>query len=198
MGRLKNTKTLTNLMHAFVGESQARNRYTFFASRAKKEGYVQIQGIFLETAQNEKEHGEIFYKYIAEQLTGGEALDVNVEGAYPVSLSNSTIDNLLNAANGEHGEWAIDYPAFADVAEKEGFADVADSFRAISISEKEHEHRFRKLAANIQDGTVFKRNPNTKWKCGNCGYIFVGAEAPDLCPACKHAKAYFELFVENF
>lgn len=199
MGRLKGTKTLENLMKAFAGESQARNRYTFFASKAKKEGYVQIQNYFLETAANEKEHGELFYKYIAEaEVEGGDCLPVDITATFPVALSASTRDNLLNAAAGENEEWSLLYPTFAAIAKMEGFDDIAETFMQVSVAEEAHEKRYRKLAANIESGDVFERVEGTKWKCGNCGYIFEGPEAPALCPACKHAQAYFELFVENY
>ncbi|WP_315307912.1 rubrerythrin [Pseudoramibacter alactolyticus] len=200
MGRLKGTQTLKNLMQAYVGESQARNRYTFWASKAKKEGFVQIQNIFLETAANEKEHGEVFYKYIAEsELTGGEALTVPVDAEFPVAMSASTYDNLMNAAAGEREEWSELYPTFAAVAKKEGFDDIAESFIRISVAELAHETRYKKLADNLKTGRVFKREgDDIKWKCGNCGYIFEGSEAPETCPACKHPRSYFELFVEAY
>lgn len=200
MGRLKGTQTLKNLMQAYVGESQARNRYTFWASKAKKEGFVQIQNIFLETAANEKEHGEVFYKYIAEsELTGGEALTVPVDAKFPVAMSASTYDNLMNAAAGEREEWSELYPTFAAVAKKEGFDDIAESFIRISVAELAHETRYKKLADNLKTGRVFKREgDDIKWKCGNCGYIFEGSEAPETCPACKHPRSYFELFVEAY
>lgn len=200
MGRLKGTQTLKNLMQAYAGESQARNRYTFWASKAKKEGYVQIQNIFLETAQNEKEHGELFYKYIAEsEVDAGEAVTVNVNADFPVAMSDSTYDNLLNAAAGEKEEWSDLYPTFAAVAKKEGFDDIAETFIRVSVAELAHETRYKKLAENIKTGKVFKRDgENIKWKCGNCGYIFEGPEAPERCPACNHPKSYFELFVENY
>lgn len=200
MGRLKGTQTLKNLMQAYVGESQARNRYTFWASKAKKEGFVQIQNIFLETAANEKEHGEVFYKYIAEsELTGGESLTVPVDAEFPVAMSASTYDNLMNAAAGEREEWSELYPTFAAVAKKEGFDDIAESFIRISVAELAHETRYKKLADNLKTGRVFKREgDDIKWKCGNCGYIFEGPEAPETCPACKHPRSYFELFVEAY
>lgn len=197
MGRLKGTETLQNLMKAFAGESQARNRYTFFASKAKKEGYVQIQNIFLETAANEKEHAEVFYKYMAAELEDGEALMVNVNADYPVALGD-TKSNLLNAAAGEKEEWDDLYPHFASVAKKEGFDDIAESFTQICVAEKAHETRYKKLAANIEQGKVFKRFGDIRWKCGNCGYVYEGNEAPEVCPACKHAKDYFELLIENY
>lgn len=199
MGRLKGTKTLENLMKAFAGESQARNRYTFFASKAKKEGFVQIQGYFLETAANEKEHGEMFYKYIvASEVEGGDCYPVEITADFPVALSSSTYDNLINAAAGENEEWSKLYPAFAAIAKMEGFEDIAETFIRVSVAEIAHEKRYLKLAENIKNGEVFKRVGPNKWKCGNCGYIHEGAEAPQLCPACKHPQDYFELFVENY
>ncbi len=197
MGRLKGTETLSNLMKAFAGESQARNRYTFFASKAKKEGYVQIQNIFLETAANEKEHAEVFYKYMAAELEEGAALMVNVNADYPVALGD-TKSNLLNAAAGEKEEWDELYPAFAETAKREGFDDIAESFTQISVAEKAHEARYKKLANNIEQGKVFKRFGDIRWKCGNCGYVYEGNEAPQECPACKHARDYFELLIENY
>ena len=197
MGRLKGTETLSNLMKAFAGESQARNRYTFFASKAKKEGYVQIQEIFLETAANEKEHAEVFYKYMAAELEGGEAMMLNVNADYPVALGD-TKSNLLNAAAGEKEEWADLYPAFAATAKKEGFDDIAESFTQICVAENAHETRYKKLAANIEQGKVFKRFGDVRWKCGNCGYIYEGNDAPQVCPACKHDRSYFQLFVETY
>lgn len=199
MGRLKGTQTLNNLMKAFAGESQARNRYTFFASKAKKEGFVQMQAIFLETAANEKEHAEVFYKYMAEEITGGECQVETIQAGFPIAFSNSTYDNLLNAAAGEHEEWHDLYPSFAAVAKKEGFEDIAESFIRICVSEMAHENRYKKLADNIKNGVVFKRTgSDIKWKCGNCGYIAEGPEAPKVCPACRHPQDYFELFVEAY
>jgi len=198
MGKLNGTKTLVNLMASFVGESQARNRYTFFASIAKKEGFQQISDIFLETAGNEKEHGEVFYKYIANnEYVLGEAVDINVNANFPVALGD-TKNNLLHAASGENDEWHNLYPKFAEIAKKEGFPEIADNWLEICMAEKAHETRYLKLAANIELGRVFKRFSDVKWKCGNCGYIHTGAEAPELCPACKHAQAYFELFEETY
>lgn len=197
MGRLKGTETLINLMKAFAGEAQARNRYTFFASRAKKDGYVQIQRYFIETADNEKEHAEIFYKYMVEDLEDGSAEMIEFDASYPIALAD-TYHNLLNAAAGEREEWGELYPAFAAVAEKEGFMDIAESFKEISKAEIAHENRYLKLAKNIEQEKVFKRFGDVKWKCGNCGYIYEGNEAPEECPACRHKREYFELFVENY
>lgn len=199
MGKLNGTRTLTNLMISFAGESQARNRYTFFASIAKKEGYVQISNIFTETAGNEKEHGELFYKYIASnEYVTGEAVDVTITATFPVALSD-TKNNLLHAASGENEEWKELYPKFAAIADEEGFPEIAETWREVSEAEEAHEARYLKLAANLELGRVFKRFSNeTRWKCGNCGYIHVGQEAPELCPACKHPQAYFEVFVETY
>jgi len=193
---LKGTKTAENLMKSFAGESQARNRYTFYASIAKKEGYVQIQNIFTETAGNEKEHAERFFKFLVGNGLNGEAVVINDAG-YPVFLGD-TKGNLLAAAAGENEEWSTLYPHFADVAEQEGFSDIALIYRKISEVEKRHETRYKKLAKNIEDGTVFIKNEKTLWKCDNCGYIFEGNNAPEICPACAHPKAYFEVFTENY
>ena len=191
MPELKGSKTEKNLLKSFAGESQARNRYTFFASVARKEGYVQIQRIFEETAANEKEHAEIFFKY----LNGG---DVEILAAYPAGKIGDTTENLLAAAEGELMEWGTLYPDFSKVAKEEGFDDVAESFTEIGEVEEEHEKRYRKLRANIKNGTVFKREEEVKWHCLNCGYIHHGKEAPELCPACKHGREYYELHIPNY
>jgi len=194
---LKGTKTLENLMKAFAGESQARNRYTFYASVAKKEGYEQIAAIFTETADNEKEHAKVFFKHILEGMASELPITVHVDVDYPVEL-RTTRENLKAAAAGENEEWTMLYPAFADVAEKEGFKDVANSFRQIAKVENRHEARYLKLLDNIEKCKVFKREEKVLWKCGNCGYILEAKEAPDVCPACKHPKSYFELFCETY
>ena len=191
MPSLKGTKTEQNLLKAFAGESQARNRYTFFASKAKKDGYVQIQQIFLETAANEKEHAEIFFKH----LEGGM---VEITATYPAGKIGSTAENLLASAEGEAEEWGVLYPAFAKTAEEEGFPKVAESFEEIGEVEEEHEKRYRKLLANVENGTVFKRDEEVEWHCMNCGYIHHGKEAPELCPACLHARDYYQLHVANY
>lgn len=191
MPSLKGTKTEQNLLKAFAGESQARNRYTFFASKAKKEGYVQIQNIFLETAANEKEHAEVFFKH----LEGGM---VEITATYPAGKIGTTAENLLAAAEGEKEEWDILYKEFEKVAREEGFPEVAESFEEIAEVEEEHEKRYRKLLARVEEGTVFKRDEEVEWHCLNCGYIHHGKEAPDLCPACKHAKEYYQLHVPNY
>lgn len=191
MPSLKGTKTEQNLLKAFAGESQARNRYTFFASKAKKDGYVQIQQIFFETAANEKEHAEIFFKH----LEGGM---VEITATYPAGKIGTTAENLLAAAEGEKEEWDILYPGFAKTAEEEGFPKVAESFTEIAEVEEEHESRYRKLLANVEAGTVFKRDEEVAWHCINCGYIHHGKEAPLVCPACKHGREYYQLHVPNY
>ena len=188
---LKGTKTEENLLKAFAGESQARTRYTFFASAARKEGYVQISNLFLETAENEKEHAKVFFKH----LEGGTA---EITATYPAGKIGSTAENLLAAADGEKEEWDVLYPDFADVAEKEGFPAVAESFREVAEVESWHERRYRKLLDNVEQGIAFKRDEPVRWKCGNCGYVHEGAEAPSKCPACSHAQAHFEIWTEPY
>jgi len=194
MKMLKGTKTAENLLKSFAGESQARNRYTYYASVAKKEGYIQISNIFTETAGNEKEHAERFFKFLSQSLNG-EVVEINA--TYPVGLSD-TKANLLWAANGEKEEWTELYPAFADVAEQEGFADIAFVYRKIVEVEKHHDARYRQLLSRIEDGTIFHRDTVVNWKCSNCGYIFEGVGAPELCPACAHPQGYFEVLAENY
>jgi rubrerythrin len=194
MKSLKGTKTAENLMKAFAGESQARNRYTYYASTARKEGYVQVSNIFMETAENEKEHAKRFFKFLNESLKG-EMVEINA--SYPVSLGD-TKSNLLAAANGENEEWTDLYPEFAKVAEEEGFPEVALVFRKIAEVEKHHEERYRKLLINLENGSVFKKAEVIKWKCNNCGYIHEGDSAPELCPACAHPQGFFEVFVEAY
>jgi len=191
MGKLKGTKTEQNLLKAFAGESQARNRYTFFASQAKKDGYEQMAFIFEETANQEKEHAKRLFKF----LEGG---DVEITAAFPAGVIGTTLENLKGAAAGENYEYTEMYPGFAKIAEEEGFSEIAKVFRNIAIAEKQHEKRYNDLAANIQAGRVFKREKETVWRCRNCGYIHRGTEAPDECPACAHPKAYFELLGENY
>jgi rubrerythrin len=188
---IKGTKTEKNLLASFAGEAQARNRYTFFASAAKKEGYEQISRFFLETAENEKEHAKVFFKY----LEGGE---VEITASYPAGVISDTKSNLEAAAAGENMEWTVLYSDAALVAKEEGFPEVAHSFEQIAKVEKFHESRYRKLAANIAKGEVFKKKVVTKWHCINCGYVYEGDEAPKECPACKHPKAYYEVLAENF
>ena len=188
---LKGSQTEKNLLKAFAGESQARNRYTFFASVAKKEGFEQISAIFQETADNEKEHAEVFFKH----LVGGE---VGIEAGYPAGKIGSTTENLLAAAEGEKMEWGKLYPDFEQVAIDEGFEEVAESFKEIAEVEEQHEKRYRKLLDNVKNGTVFKRDREVKWKCRNCGYVHTGKEAPESCPACKHTRCYYEILAENY
>lgn len=191
MKSVKGTETEKNLLKAFAGESQARNRYTYFASAARNEGFEQISTIFLETADNEKEHAKVFFKY----LEGG---DLKIEASYPAGKIGTTEENLLAAAEGEKLEWGTLYPNFEKVAREEGFDDIADSFKEIAEVEEQHEKRYRKLLENVKNGKVFKRDTVVKWKCRNCGYVHEGKEAPKECPACKHPQSYYELFVENY
>jgi rubrerythrin len=188
---LKGSMTEKNLIAAFAGESQARNRYTYFASKAKNEGYVQISGIFEETASQEKEHAKRFFKF----LQGG---DVEVVAAFPAGIIGSTFENLTAAAGGERHEWSTLYPSFAKTAREEGFTEIADAFAAVSVAEKQHEKRYRELAANVESGRVFRRDEPAVWRCMNCGYLHEGPAAPDLCPACNHPRAHFELLAENW
>ena len=188
---LKGTKTERNLLTAFAGESQARNRYTYFASQARKEGYEQISAIFLETADNEKEHAKRLFKF----LEGGE---VEISAAFPAGVIGDTKENLKAAAAGENYEHTKMYPEFARIAEEEGFEEIASVFRAIAVAEKQHEKRYLGLLKNIEEGKVFKKEKVVKWKCRNCGYIHEGTEAPEECPACAHPRAYFELLAENW
>jgi rubrerythrin len=188
---LKGSKTEKNLLAAFAGESQARTRYTFFASAAKKEGFEQISAIFTETADNEKEHAQLFFKL----LKGGL---VEINAAYPAGVIGSTAENLRVAAEGENHEWGTLYPSFAKVAEEEGFAEAARTFRMVAKVEAYHERRYRKLLENVELGKVFKKDKPVMWKCRNCGYVFEGKEAPEKCPVCEHPKSYFELWTENY
>lgn len=191
MAQLKGTQTEKNLLTAFAGESQARNRYTYFASQANKEGYVQISDIFSETANQEKEHAKRFFKF----LEGGE---IEISGAFPAGIVGTTVENLKAAAAGENYEHTEMYPGFAKVAEEEGFREVAAVFRAVSVAEKQHEKRYLDLAANIDAGRVFQRESPAVWRCRNCGYLHQGNSAPKLCPACAHPQAHFELLGENW
>jgi len=188
---IKGTKTEKNLLASFAGESQARNRYTYFAGKARKEGYEQIAFIFEETANQEKEHAQRFFSY----LEGG---DVTIEAAYPAGLIGATLDNLKAAAAGEHFEQSKLYPDFAKVATEEGFDEIADLWYRISVAETFHEKRYSALAANIEAGRVFKRDQKVVWRCRNCGYIHEGTQPPEKCPACQHPKAHFELKGENW
>jgi len=178
MKDLKGTKTMDNLLLAFAGESQARNKYTFYASKAKKEGYEQIAALFLETAGNEKEHAELWFKL--------------VHGI------GTTEENLLDAAAGEHYEWSEMYKEMAETAKEEGFADIAKQMEGVAKIEKEHEERYRTLAANVKEGKVFEKDADVVWQCANCGHTFVGKKAPEVCPVCKHPKAYFQIKAENY
>lgn len=191
MASVKGTKTEKNLLASFAGESQARNRYTYFASAAKKEGYEQISGVFIETAENEKEHAKRFFKF----LEGGA---VEITAAYPAVVISKTIDNLKASAAGENEEHTKLYPEAAKTAEEEGFQEIADVYRAIASVEAQHEKRYRGLLANIEKNQVFKKDKSIKWKCRNCGYIHEGAEAPENCPACAHPKAFYEMLCENW
>jgi len=188
---IKGTKTEKNLLASFAGESQARNRYTYFASAARKEGFEQIANIFLETAENEKEHAKIYFKH----LEGG---DVEITAAYPAGVIGDTKGNLEAAAAGENMEWTTLYANFAKIAREEGFLEVAISFEQISKVEKFHESRYRKLIANIAGKEVFKKKTTVKWHCTNCGYVHEGPEAPKECPACKHQQSYYEVLAENY
>lgn len=188
---LKGTRTEKNLLAAFAGESQARNRYTYFASAAKKEGFVQISNVFTETAENEKEHAKVFFNH----LEGG---DVEITAAYPAGKIADTLKNLEAAAAGEKLEWTALYKDFAAVAREEGFPEVANSFDQVAKVERFHEARYRKLAANVAAGQVFKKSGPVKWHCINCGFVFEGTQAPQICPACKHPTDYYEVLAENY
>jgi len=188
---LKGSKTEKNLLAAFAGESQARNRYTYFASAARKEGYEQISSIFLETAENEKEHAKLFFSL----LKGG---DEEIMAAYPAGVVGSTADNLKAAAAGENLEWTKLYQGFADVAKKEGLSEAYETFSQVAKVEKFHEARYLGLLKNVKEGKTFKKESSVKWHCRNCGYVFDGKEVPDRCPVCKHPRAYFEILPENY
>jgi len=191
MPSLKGSATEKNLLTAFAGESQARNRYTYFASQARKEGFVQIADIFEETANQEKEHAKRFFKF----LEGGE---VEIQAAFPAGVIGSTAENLKAAAGGEHYEWTDMYPGFVRTAREEGFEEIAKVFEAVIVAERQHEKRYLDLLANIEAGTVFKKKKKVVWRCLNCGYLHEGEEAPAKCPACAHLQAHFELLAENW
>ena len=191
MGKLKGTRTEKNLMASFAGESQARMRYTYFASQARKDGYGQIADIFEETANQEKEHAKRFFNF----LEGGEA---EITASFPAGVIGTTLENLKAAAAGEHHEWSDMYPGFAKIAREEGFEAIAKVWEAISVAEKQHDKRYSDLAANIEAGRVFKRGGKAVWRCRNCGYLHEGPEAPGACAACAHPQAYFELLGENW
>lgn len=188
---VKGTKTEKNLLASFAGESQARNRYTYFASAARKEGYEQIANIFTETAENEKEHAKIFFSY----LEGG---DVEITASYPAGIIGDTKANLEAAADGEKMEWSKIYVEFEKTAREEGFEEIATSFKEIAEVEEFHESRYRKLLKNVTDGEVFKKKTVVRWHCTNCGYVHEGPEAPEICPACKHPQSFYELLAENY
>ena len=188
---IKGTRTEKNLLASFAGESQARNRYTYFAGKARKEGYEQIAAFFLETADNEKEHAKVFFNY----LEGG---DVEILAGYPAGVIGNTLTNLEAAAAGENLEWTTIYSDFAKIARDEGFPEIATAFEEIAKVEKFHESRYRKLANNVARESVFKKPQPVQWHCRNCGYVHEGPEAPDVCPACKHPKAHYELLAENY
>jgi len=191
MNSLNGTMTEKNLLTAFAGESQARNRYTFFASKARKEGFVQIAEIFEETANQEREHAKRLFKF----LEGGEG---EILAAFPAGVIGGTAENLKASAAGEHHEWETMYPEFAGIARQEGFENIAKLFEAIAVAEKQHENRYLGLLANIEAGTVFRKNKRVVWRCRNCGYLHEGEEAPKVCPACAHPQSHFELLAENW
>ena len=191
MASIKGTQTETNILTAFCGESQARNRYTYFAGQAKKEGYVQMQHIFEETANQEKEHAKRLFKL----LEGGE---VEITAGFPAGVIGTTVENLKEGAAGENYEHTIMYPGFAVTAREEGFSAIAEIFEAIAVAEKQHEKRYLDLVANIEGGRVFSRSEKVTWRCRNCGYLHEGEEAIEMCPACDHPKAHFELLGENW
>lgn len=197
MKKLKGTKTAENLLKSFAGESQARMRYNYYASIAKKEGYVQISNIFTETADNEKEHAKRFFKFLNEDPElAGDGLEITA--TYPAGDMATTVENLKAAAAGENEEWTDLYPSFADTAAEEGFADIAAVYRKIADVEAKHEARYNDLAKNIEEGKVFEKDASVLWKCLNCGYIHEGVSAPKLCPACAHPQAYFEVFEKTY
>jgi rubrerythrin len=191
MASIKGTETEKNLLKSFAGESQARNRYTYYASAAKKEGFVQIADIFEETANQEKEHAKRFFKF----LEGGTP---EIIACYPAGVIGTTLENLKAAAGGEHEEWSDLYPAFAAKAKEDGFPEIARLFEMVSIAEKQHEKRYLGLLKNIEEGTVFKKGEKVVWRCRNCGFIHEADEAPEVCPACVHPQAHFELLAENW
>ncbi|MBE0501645.1 MAG: rubrerythrin family protein [Desulfuromonadales bacterium] len=191
MSSIKGTRTEKNLLAAFAGESQARNRYTYFASVARKEGYMQIEALFIETAENEREHAKRFFKF----LEGGMA---EITATFPAGVIGNTAENLKAAADGEKEEWTALYPGAAKIAEEEGFPLIAQAFRAIAKVEAKHEARYRKLLTNVETGQVFKKETVVAWKCRNCGYVHEGSSAPDSCPACLHPQKHFELHIETY
>lgn len=197
MKRLEGTETAISLMRAFAGESQARNRYYFAASVADKEGYKQIKEIFIETAENERAHAKVFYDLITEGFQGKLPINIDISAGYPV-VTGTTLDQLKGGVEGEHEEFAIIYPSFAQVAINEGFPEVANAFRLIANIENHHKERFATLYENVKNNTVFHKDQKTQWICSNCGYIHEGTDAPTICPACKHPQSYFKVFTEAF
>ncbi|MCX6748719.1 MAG: rubrerythrin family protein [Candidatus Pacearchaeota archaeon] len=191
MMELKGSETEKNLLKAFAGESQARNRYTYFASVARKAGFEQISAIFLETAENEKEHAKIFFDYL-------KGRDLEITATYPAGRIGDTKENLFAAAEGEKMEFSSIYPEFQKIAEQEGLKDIAESFKQIAEVEEQHEKRYRKLLENVKNNQVFKKDKIVKWHCRNCGYVHEGKEAPKICPACKHPQAFYEVLAENY
>jgi rubrerythrin len=191
MKSVKGTKTEHNLLAAFAGESQARNRYTYFASEAKKQGYEQVAAFFLDTAENEKEHAKRFFKFL-------EGSDLEITASYPAGFIGDTLLNLKNAAAGENLEWSTLYPAFARIAKEEGFPEIAIVFNSIMVAEKQHEKRYLAIMANIEKGKVFRKETVVTWRCRNCGYVHEGAGAPEACPACAHPQSYYEVLAENY
>ncbi|MBN1649025.1 MAG: rubrerythrin family protein [Spirochaetales bacterium] len=191
MASVKGTETEQNLLKSFAGESQARMRYTYFASKAKKEGYVQISKIFEETADQEKEHAKRFFSYLEGGMT-------EITASYPAGVTGTTLENLKAAAGGEHEEWTDLYPAFAQTAQEEGFPEIAKLWENVSVAEKQHEKRYNDLARNIEKSSVFKKEKSIVWRCLNCGFLYEGPEAPAKCPACLHPQAYFEMLGENY
>jgi rubrerythrin len=196
MTQFKGSKTAENLMKAFAGESQARMRYNYYASVAKKQGYLQIADIFMETAENEKEHAKLFLKQLIKN--GLEGCPIEINAAYPAALSSETLKNLEYAAAGENEEWTDLYPTFAKIADEEGFKEAGDVFRKVALVEKRHESRYRKLATNIQNDQLYKKEAKVFWICRNCGHILEASEAPNECPVCVHPRDYFQLHVENY
>ncbi len=193
----KSSKTMQNLMNSFAGESQARNRYTFFASIARKAGYQQIAALFQDTADNEKEHAKVYYKHLVKHLGESDPVMINVDAPYPAILGD-TVANLKSAIAGENEEWTVLYPEAAKIADEEGFPEIAESFRQVAEAEKEHEKRYQALKDNIEKGEVFKKSGTVKWRCRNCGRVIETAAAPDKCPTCDHPQDYFELIAENY
>ncbi|MGH4052203.1 MAG: rubrerythrin [Clostridium sp.] len=194
MKMLKGTETAQNLMRGFAGEAQARNRYTYYASVAKKEGYIQISNIFTETAGNELAHAKVFFKFLNEQLNGDS---VEINAGYPVGLGD-TKANLLSGVNGETEEWTEVYPSFGNVAEKEGFPEIALAFRKVAEIEKHHAERFKLLLTSLENNTIYHRDSPVNWICSNCGYIYEGTDAPKICPVCKHPQGYYEVLAEKY